>query len=250
MESAERRAKWAYQGIWAILTKWFKVPAHPPSLPAETGVTMRSFRPSEGFLRYMRFYFWIGLVIISIVILAGLIFLSSLFPPASIYALPLILILAIILPMVAYLAIHLRYDTTWYVMTDRSLRIRRGIWVIREMTFTFENVQNVVVLQGPLQRFFGISNIAIETAGGGSSESSSGETQANTAHQGLIEGVAKPDEIRELILQQLRTSTSAGLGDEDEHHRASEHSWPEEHLGVLTDIRDSVRMLAGYDRSR
>jgi uncharacterized membrane protein YdbT with pleckstrin-like domain len=43
----------------------------------------------------------------------------------------------------AYIAIHLRYDTTWYVHGDRSLRIRRGIWVIHETTLTFENIQNV-----------------------------------------------------------------------------------------------------------
>lgn len=66
----------------------------------------------------------------------------------------------IILPdVVAYVAIHLRFDTTWYVMTERSLRIRRGIWVLHETTITFENVQNVVVNQGPVQRFFGIANV-------------------------------------------------------------------------------------------
>ena len=64
-------------------------------------------------------------------------------------------------------AMHLRYDTTWYVLTNRSLRIRRGIWMIHETTITYENVQNVSVNQGPLQRIFGIADVLVQTAGGG-----------------------------------------------------------------------------------
>src|SRR5262252_829179 len=56
---------------------------------------------------------------------------------------PLALAVMVLPDIVAYVAIHLRYDTTWYVLTHRSLRIRRGIWVIHETTITFENVQNV-----------------------------------------------------------------------------------------------------------
>ena len=63
-----------------------------------------------------------------------------------------------------YVALHLRYDTTWYVVTDRSLRIRRGIWVIEETTITFENVQNVSITQGPLERAFGIATLVVDTA--------------------------------------------------------------------------------------
>jgi uncharacterized membrane protein YdbT with pleckstrin-like domain len=72
--------------------------------------------------------------------------------------------------VIAYVGLHLRYDTTWYVFTDRSLRIRRGIWVIHETTITFENVQNVAVAQGPVQRYFGIADVIVQTAGGGASK--------------------------------------------------------------------------------
>ena len=66
---------------------------------------------------------------------------------------------AILPDIVAYVAIHLRYDTTWYVIGRRSLRIRRGIWIINETTITFENVQNIHITQGPLQRYFGIADL-------------------------------------------------------------------------------------------
>ena len=80
-------------------------------------------------------------------------------------------------------------------MSDRSLRIRRGIWVIHETTLTFENVQNVSVRQGPLQRYFGIANLLLETAGGGQSQAGPQGMQTTAAHHGLIEGVADAQPI-------------------------------------------------------
>ena len=38
---------------------------------------------------------------------------------------------------------------------------------VLETTITFENIQNVTVQQGPLQRLFGIADVRVDTAGGG-----------------------------------------------------------------------------------
>jgi PH (Pleckstrin Homology) domain-containing protein len=147
--------------------------------------------------------------------------------------------------LVAYLAIHLRYDTTWYVMTERSLRIRRGIWIIHETTITFENVQNVTVNQGPIQRFFGIADVLVETAGGGSqhAEAHGGPTMAG--HRGLVEGVSNAPEIRDLLMQHLRRSRFAGLGDELVHvpARPAAPAWTAEHLAALREIRGAAEAL-------
>ena len=109
----------------------------------------------------------------------------------------------IVLPdVVAYVGIHLRYDTTWYVLTDRSLRIRRGILNIHETTISFENVQNVEVRQGPLQRYFGIADVLVTTAGGGVASHGKG-AQASTlgAHVGLLQGLDDADAVRNQILR-------------------------------------------------
>ena len=135
--------------------------------------------------------------------------------------------------ILAYVALHLRYDTTWYVMSGRSLRIRRGIWIIRETTVTFENVQNVELKQGPLQRHFGISNLIVQTAGGGGSPNSGG------AHRAIIEGISDPARYREAIMARLRRSGTAGLGDEAEDEEGAV-GWTREHLDVLREIRDEV----------
>ena len=131
------------------------------------------------------------------------------FPLFGLLITPLALAVIVLPDIVAYIAIHLRYDTTWYLISDRSLRIRRGIWTIHETTITFENIQNIRLQQGPLQRWFGFANLIVETAGGGGHVPQSGG-----GHVGIFEGLDNASEIREAMLVKLRQCRSAGLGDE------------------------------------
>jgi membrane protein YdbS with pleckstrin-like domain len=52
----------------------------------------------------------------------------------------------------SFLLIRLNYELRWYMVSDRSLRIREGIFRITEQTMTVANIQNMAVRQGPLQR--------------------------------------------------------------------------------------------------
>lgn len=238
--AADRAAAWIYRGIWAVLVSLFRVPQEPPTLP---GSDVRAFQPSEGFLRLLKLKFWIALVAIDLLILIGwLAITAASWPLGAALAIPALL-LAVVPDVIAYIAIHLRYDTTWYVMSERSIRIRRGVWVVRETTITFENVQNVKVLQGPVERFFGIGNVVIETAGG-SGGSGHGNGHMQGAHVGVIEGLADAPRVRDLILAHVRQSTTAGLGDEE--HAGTRHAeasrspalcWSSDHLAVLLEIR-------------
>jgi len=226
-----------YKGFWGILVKWFKVPAHPPTLLTSDGSEPVSFKPSDGYLNYMKFTFWLGLIFIDVLIATAWLILAIAFPLwGAILFLPALLLM--ILPdILAYLAIHLKFDSTWYVMTDRSIRIRRGIWIITEMTLTFENIQNVTVSQGPLQRHFNISDIVIETAGGGASDEKG--SAGLELHKGRIEGIRNAQEIRNQILSRLKESQSAGLGDERAAAETQpEPMWTSEHIKVLKKISE------------
>jgi membrane protein YdbS with pleckstrin-like domain len=223
-----------------VLTRLFLVPEEPPHLPTPPGEATTSFRPAAGFLRSLKFQFWIGLGVFSIAILIGWIALVAAEPAVGILLTPVAAALVLVPNALGYVAIHLRFDTTWYVMSRRSLRIRRGIWTIHETTITFENVQNVIVDQGPLQRIFGIANVLVETAGGGGVQAEA-QTAAMAGHRGLIEGVSNAAQIRELLLERLRLSKTGGLGDEPAH-LPSVHpgttAWGPEHVAVLREIRD------------
>ncbi|MHC5023190.1 MAG: PH domain-containing protein [Planctomycetota bacterium] len=239
----EQATEWIYQGIWSGLVDWFRVPKEPPTLPVAADQFRESFRPALGFLRYMRFWFWLIAILFDVMLVVGYMVATLLLIHVDLWwvallLLPPFLVLLILPDIVAYIALHLRYDTTWYVMTDRSLRIRRGIWTIHEMTITFDNVQNVKVRQGPVQRAFGISSLVVETAGAGGAGGAQGAAVAN---RGVLDGISDPERLRDLILKRLRRSVGAGLGDPEDLATAVGAAWTPEHLNVLREIREAIR---------
>ena len=236
-------AKRVYRGVWAVLAGWFKVPEGPPTLASSAGDSIESFRPSPGFLDYLKFQVWLGLLAVDIglIILWVVVFVNE--PTLGVVLAPLFVVAIVAPDILAYVALHLRYDTTWYVMSSRSIRLRRGIWDIRETTITFENVQNVAFIQGPLQRHFGIANLIVQTAGGGGGGGNPQQGQASP-HTGMIEGIADAERIRDVIMNRVRQSRRAGLGDErSESARPSGggSGWTPAHLEALREIRDVVR---------
>ncbi len=54
------------------------------------------------------------------------------------------------------------------VLTDKSLRFRKGILVQVEKTIPLENIQDVTFVGGPILRYFNLSVLKFETAGASS----------------------------------------------------------------------------------
>jgi membrane protein YdbS with pleckstrin-like domain len=241
-------AAWIYRGVWASVVALFRVPERPPTLPA-AGEPVRSLRPALGFLNYLKFIFWLMLIPGDVIPIAGWIAVWLASPVVAIALVPVLMIAVIAPDVIAYVGIHLRYDTTWYVLTDRSLRIRRGIWTIHETTISFENVQNVEVSQGPVQRYFGIADVIVQTAGGGARHGKGERSLSAAAHVGILQGLDDAEVIRDLILDRVSRTRSAGLGDERAAMPApaaggSVAAFSPAHLAVLREIRDGARRLA------
>ncbi|MFO0895455.1 MAG: PH domain-containing protein [Phycisphaerales bacterium] len=259
-----RSCEWIYEGLWGVLVRWFRVPREAPTLPLRSGEQLQSMRPASGWLRYLKFQFWLALLLFDgIFLFLAIAACAGLMAAGVWFLVPGVVVAAmalIILPdVVAYAAIHLHYDTTWYVLSPRSLRIRRGAMIVREMTITFENVQNVTVQQGPLQRIFGIADVVVDTAGGGVSSKHEG---AAFGHRGILAGLDNAAEVRDLILARVRRAAGAGLGDERHPPRpalpagaaasapaprtaAAGPAWSREHLALLRDIRETLRTQRG-----
>jgi membrane protein YdbS with pleckstrin-like domain len=114
---------------------------------------------------------------------------------------------------------RLDYEMRWYIVTDRSLRIRTGVWRVQESTMSFANLQQVEVTQGPLQRLLGLADLKVQSAGG--SEAQPGKRHEEDLHTGYFHGVDNAHEIRDLILERLRNFRDSGLGDPEEARRTT-----------------------------
>jgi membrane protein YdbS with pleckstrin-like domain len=249
MSALERSAERMYRGLWAVLVHAFRVPAEPPTLPVEAGGFIESFQPAPAYLAYLKWWFWLVLLVTDIALTIGYLILAIVLIIEGLWwvallLLPIALFIIVAPDIIAYVAIHLRYDTMWYVLTDRSMRIRRGVWQIRETTLTFENVQNVKLMQGPIERWFGIGSLEVQTAGGGSVAGPHGHGTSG-GHHGVISGITDAPRVRDLILARVRSSRSAGLGDEpDSHHAATNASiGSPRHLAALREILAEARAL-------
>lgn len=243
---ADIAGRWMYRGVWSALVSLLRVPDGPPALPTRPGESVERFRPSPNYLRYLKCWFWLGLLPMDIVIGAGWLALFLTHPGwAAALAVPA-LTLAVLPDVLVYIGLHLRYDTTWYAMTPRSLRIRRGILVLEEMTITFENVQEVTVRQGPVQRWFGIADVVVRTAGAAPRPGPHGE-HGRSLNEGVFVGVADAARLRDTVMARARASRGAGLGDETVAGPApaGNSAWTPDHLRALRDIRDALRAAVG-----
>lgn len=232
----------------AVLTL-FRAPAAPPEAPSGSHAHVEVMRAAPSYLRYR---------LVGLAILAGFAALGALGSLiAGTFAPPLLIVTGVIvlvlfpLLVLAYFAVRVDYDLRYYVITDRSVRVREGAWTVQEKTVTFANVQNVRLEQGPLERLFGVSNVRIDTAGGGMV--GAGQHAVAVSHGVQLAGLDDAAAIRDLILARTRARADAGLGDHDEPRNATgAASWSPEHVAALRELADAARALrvAAHGRAR
>jgi membrane protein YdbS with pleckstrin-like domain len=229
-----------YEAIRRLVLPLLKVDATEPHPPAghQAHERVQILRASPAYLHY-RIFFWsvyavlwgAGVVVVSVVLL-----LTS--PLGLLLVVPLV-VLAAAKAAVLYVVTRLDYEMRWYVLTDRSMLIRQGVWFVREITLTFANAQNVRVTQGPLQRLFGFSNVEVDTAGGGGGRREEKKGMEFDPHRPVLRGLDNPAEVRTLIVELVRRGRSAGLGDPDDHSEAPSDG----STAVLQDILAEARKL-------
>ncbi|HEX7118222.1 MAG TPA: PH domain-containing protein [Longimicrobiales bacterium] len=138
--------------------------------------------------------------------------------------------------------LRLDYGMRWYILSDRSLRIREGILTVREKTMTFANIQQISIRQNPIQRLLGIADVEVRSAGGGSEPNRGpNASKAPPLHVAHFRGVDNAEEIRAAIRERVRLHRDAGLGDPDEPPPLP-HA-PTDVLAAARELRDEMRKL-------
>ncbi|MBN1866919.1 PH domain-containing protein [Candidatus Sumerlaeota bacterium] len=210
-----------YSLLKDLVLDFLRCPKEPPDAPAGSHESVQVFRAARAYLTYRLLGLWIGLAVFAVLEIAGLIAALVVLGPVGILVALGLAVFVVGKAVFLYVVTRLDYDMRFYIITDRSLRIREGVVLIREITLTFENIQNMKIEQGPIQRLLGIYNLVVETAGGGSGQVSAEKSQASPMHRGVFRGLMRPEELRDLILSYLRSVRTSGLGDRDDAQEAA-----------------------------
>ena len=212
-----------YNSFRSFCERLLRIPADPEPPPGDEAST-RVFNAAPNFYKYLlvmwtlrSFASFLAVLWIVIVVSIPAFTLAKRGQKSGLLLLLLpgfILLLLAVLRFFALAMVRLDFEKRWYVVTDRSLRVREGVFAVREMTVTFANIQNISISQGPVQRALGIADLRVDTAGGGAVRE--GKQPGMNLHTAWFRGVNNANEVRELIQERLRQFKDSGLGDHDE----------------------------------
>lgn len=121
-------------------------------------------------------------------------------------------------------------------LTERVLKVKKGIWVRTEKTIPLEKITDLGMVQGPLMRRFGVERLSIETAG----QSGPGALVALT-------GIQNAQEFREVVLAQRDL-----LAERQKQQLSSDSATSAGSAALLVEIRDvllRVEHLLQQDRN-
>jgi uncharacterized membrane protein YdbT with pleckstrin-like domain len=212
-----------YKKFQQLCEQLLRIPPEPGPPPGDEQST-RIFRAAPNFYRYLLIvwalvslgaFLPVGVLVTASV--AGYFALAKDDRPwawLALVAVPLLLGGYVLVRLFFWAVLRLDYDKRWYVITDRSLRVREGVVNVKEMTVTFANIQNISISQGPIQRLLGIADLRVDTAGGGGA--TDGQHGAQNLHTAWFRGINNASEVRELIQRRLKHLKDSGLGDRDE----------------------------------
>lgn len=210
-----------YSAFRTACERVLRIPADPEPPPGDDAST-RIYRAADNYYKYLLIVWALSsfatilptlIAAIACLVAAATSNLSPWFTLIPAFLLAVMIVVSLI-----HLAVvRLNYEKRWYIITDRSLRVREGVIGIQEMTVTFANIQNISISQGPIQRLLGIADLRVDTAGGAGATGHSHHAAAQQAHVAWFRGVDNAPQVREVIQSRLRQWKDAGLGDHDDH---------------------------------
>lgn len=138
----------------------------------------------------------------------------------------------IALPIV-YLVQKTLYRHIRCTLTTRSLKVRKGVFNIKERTIPLDKITDLALEQGPVMRWLKIEKISVETAG-----------QTSPFTQASVVGIENGREFRDAVLRQRDIVTEHKRDDAGAPPFAPPRADTDERiLQTLTDIRDSLRRI-------
>lgn len=97
------------------------------------------------------------------------------------------------------------FDSLFCELTTRALRFKKGVLFTTERTIPLDKIQDLTFKEGPLLRYFGLSTLAIETAG---------QSATNSTDMKLT-GIVDAHKFRQMVIDQRDEITYNRSGSAD-----------------------------------
>ena len=117
------------------------------------------------------------------------------------------------------------------VLTNRSLKVKKGILTKIEKTVPLDRITDVGIIQGPIMRYFEIEALSVETAG-----------QSGVGSLIQLAGIKEGRKFRDAVLEQrdLVVGSSEQISDQSAAGQMSDSS---EVVNLLQAIKESVSRI-------
>ena len=118
-----------------------------------------------------------------------------------------------------------KYWTLEYEFDDEGISMKWGVLWRREILLTYPRIQDIHLTRGIVQRWMGLANLSIQTAGG------------SAAPEMVIEGAPDPEGLRDALYLRMRGANKTPS--QETPGRSGSDS--DQVLSLLTEIRDLLR---------
>jgi len=186
------------------------------------------FKPAKKFTSYLT----LTTILIAIV-MAIICCLWLLFPPESIFKIIAAICGAVLIGLIIFIIIWARlyYKSVLYHLNATEMTWKRGVWFRKTGIVPYNRITNIDIVQGPLMRAYGISDLKIQTAG----------YSGNTNSEIRIQGVEEPEPLRQMIMEFVRnkavSSEAVAAG------YSSEKAEPADMDALVQEVREIRRLL-------
>ena len=92
------------------------------------------------------------------------------------------------------------YGSFRYRFEVKYISVERGVFFKRKSVIPYDRIQNVNVIQGTLERMYGLKSVEIETAGGSRMVAAGMPALMFSVAEGMIPGVTDPERLSREIL--------------------------------------------------
>jgi len=226
------------------LLRWLRVPPEPAP-PEGSSDSVIVFRAGRNYWRW-RLFMWaaaqLGVITLIGMFAFAILKAQTKMSPLGVFlsdAVGIAALLAyLVFLVISYQLQRLNYELRWYIVTDRSIRIRSGIWSVDEITMTFANIQDLRISAGPLQLWLGLADLVVSSAGGGAAKGTG--PHAESGHTALFAGIENAAATRDLMVERLKHYRDAGLGDRTEKPVMGLDAAAAELLAAAKELRAAV----------